>query len=410
MRHPSTLARLIPWAGFAIALIALPFIFPTRTALVLMNAIGVNAVFALSYNMLLGQTGMLSFGHAVYYGLGGYAAIHIIAAIKTFALPIPVALTPLMGFMGGLAAGAIIGWFSCRRAGTPFAMISLGIGELVAAAGLMFKALFGGEEGISGDRTAGPLLLGLKLTGPGQVYWFIAAWLFIAAFAMWAFTRTPLGRLANAVRDNPDRVEFIGFDPQRVRYLVFMLAGGFAGLAGGMAAVNYEILTPESLSAFPSAAVLIATFIGGVTLFHGPIFGAIFLTLMQSMLSDYTQAWQFYVGGVFVLIVMFAPTGFAGAIEKGRFKLTYLSWEKLWPRMARAASAGVALALGAVALIEMIVRWRNGGRPFALLGIALPVTSILAWALTLALIAFGVWMLRLIRKLDDEEFKGSVAR
>lgn len=410
MRHPSTLARLLPWAGLALVLIALPFLFPTRTALVLMNAIGVFAVFALSYNMLLGQTGMLSFGHAVYYGLGGYAAIHLIAAIKTYALPIPVALTPLMGFMGGLAAGAIIGWFSCRRAGTPFAMISLGVGELIAAAGLMFKGPFGGEEGISGDRTAGPLLFGLKLTGPAQVYWFIAFWLFVAAFAMWAFTRTPLGRLANAVRDNPDRVEFIGFDPQRVRYLIFMLAGGFAGLAGGMAAVNYEILTPESLSAFPSAAVLIAAFIGGVTLFYGPILGAVFLALMQSMLSDYTQAWQFYVGGVFILIVMFAPGGFAGMIEKGRFKLTYRSWDWLAPRIARAAAAAALLSIGGIVLIEMIVRWRHGGRPLSLLGLPLPATSPTAWLIAIGCLSVGVWLTIVIRRVNEADMKGSAPR
>ncbi|MET0606325.1 MAG: branched-chain amino acid ABC transporter permease [Beijerinckiaceae bacterium] len=410
MRHPSTLARMIPWAALALVLVALPFIFPSRTALTLMNVIGINAVFALSYNMLLGQTGMLSFGHAVYYGLGGFATIHLIAAIKSMGLPIPAPLTPLMGFMGGMLAGAIIGSFSCRRAGTPFAMISLGVGELIAAAGLMFRGLFGGEEGVSGDRTAGPILLGLKLGGPFQVYWVIAVWFFIAAFAMWAFTRTPLGRLANAVRDNPDRVEFIGFDPQRVRYLVFMISGGFAGLAGGMAALNFEIITPESLSAFPSAAVLISTFIGGVTLFYGPIIGALFLTLMSSMLSDYTQAWQFYVGGVFVLMVMFAPGGFAGMVEKARFKFLYNSWDWILPRLARGAGAAVALGLGAMLLIEIIVRWRFSGRPLRFLGLEFSHQSILAWILALGLVALGLWIVRMIRASGSEELKGSAVR
>ncbi|WP_342361119.1 branched-chain amino acid ABC transporter permease [Terrarubrum flagellatum] len=403
MRHPSTLTRLLPWLGFALILIALPYLFPTRTALVLMNAIGVNAVFALSYNMLLGQTGMLSFGHAVYYGLGGYATIHLLAAVKSAGLPIPAPLTPIIGFMGGWAAGALIGWFSCRRAGTPFAMISLGVGELVAAAGLMFKALFGGEEGISGDRTSGPLLFGLQMGAPGRVYWFIAGWLFIAAFAMWAFTKTPLGRLANAVRDNPERVQFVGFDPQRVRYLVFMISGGFAGLAGGMGAVNYEIMTPESLSAFPSAAVLIATFIGGVRLFHGPILGTVFLTLMQSMLSDYTQAWQLYVGGVFVLIVMFAPGGFAGMIHAGRAKLAATGWGGFLPRFLGGAAAKLALGFGAIILIEMIVRWRNGARPLFLFGASLPITSVTAWIITLALLGAGAALKITMQRAAERE-------
>jgi branched-chain amino acid transport system permease protein len=376
----STLRTLAVWIAFALVLAVLPMIFSSRPSLTLMNIIGVWVVFALAYNMLLGQAGMLSFGHAVYFGLGGYAAIHTMAAIKAQRLGIPVAVLPVVGFMAGLAAGAVIGWFSCRRSGTPFAMISLGVGELIAASGLMFVSIFGGEEGVSGDRSAGPELFGFSLGPQINVYYFIAFWMFMATLAMWAFTKTPLGRLANAVRDNPDRVAFIGYDPQRVRYLVFMISGGFAGLAGALSAVNFEIITPEKLGALNSGAVLLMAYIGGVAVFFGPIIGAVLISIMQSMLSDFTKVWQLYLGLLFVVVVMFAPYGIGGivaqilrAIRKGELL------EKLPGWILGTIGALVAFG-GAVMIIEMAYRIREGGRPFTAFGRQFPHGDLSSWA------------------------------
>ena len=146
-------------------------------------------------------------------------------------------------------------------------MISLGIAELVAAAGFIFTSVFGGEGGVSGDRMNGPELFGLSLGPIEEVYWFIAFWTLVGTVAMFAFSRTPLGKMGEAGRDNPERLMFVGYDPQRVRYLVFIASGGFAGLAGGMAAVNYEIFTPVSLSALSSGLVLLMAYIGGIRYF-----------------------------------------------------------------------------------------------------------------------------------------------
>lgn len=376
----STLRTLAVWIAFALVLAVLPMIFSSRPSLTLMNIIGVWVVFALAYNMLLGQAGMLSFGHAVYFGLGGYAAIHTMAAIKAQRLGIPVAVLPVVGFMAGLAAGAVIGWFSCRRSGTPFAMISLGVGELIAASGLMFVSIFGGEEGVSGDRSAGPELFGFSLGPQINVYYFIAFWMFMATLAMWAFTKTPLGRLANAVRDNPDRVAFIGYDPQRVRYLVFMISGGFAGLAGALSAVNFEIITPEKLGAANSGAVLLMAYIGGVAVFFGPIIGAVLISIMQSMLSDFTKVWQLYLGLLFVVVVMFAPYGIGGivaqilrAIRKGELL------EKLPGWILGTIGALVAFG-GAIMIIEMAYRIREGGRAFTAFGRQFPHGDLSSWA------------------------------
>jgi branched-chain amino acid transport system permease protein len=165
--------------------------------------------------MLLGRGGLLSFGHAVYFGLGGYAAMHAMRAIdvgdSALWAGFPVFGLPIVGFAGGALAGAIIGWPSCRRSGTPFAMISLGVAELIAAAGFMFASIFGGEEGITGDRMNGPELFGLSMGPLSDIYIFIAFWTFVGTALIYAFTRTPLGKLPEATRDNPERVRFIGF-------------------------------------------------------------------------------------------------------------------------------------------------------------------------------------------------------
>ena len=142
---------------------------------------------------------------------------------------------------------------STRRSGTIFALISLGVGELVYAATFMLPGYFGGEEGITANRTRAPPLFGLNFGSQLQVYYVIAAWALVAAMLMHAFLRTPLGRMCNAVRDNPERAEFIGYNTQHVRFFAFAVAGLFAGLAGGLHAVNYEIVAADSVSALRSA-------------------------------------------------------------------------------------------------------------------------------------------------------------
>lgn len=398
--------RVLPFLVMAAVLAVIPLTGPSRTAYSLLNAIGINMVFALSYNMLLGRAGLLSFGHAVYFGLGGYTAMHAMQAIEagtglwSF---VPVFALPLVGFAGGALAGAVIGWPSCRRAGIPFAMISLGIAELVAAAGFMFTSLFGGEEGISGDRMNGTELFGLSLGPINEVYWFMASWTLIGTVAMFAFTRTPLGKMGEAVRDNPERVEFVGYDPQRVRYLIFIFSGGFAGLAGGMAAVNYEIFTPESLSLLPSGFVLLMAYVGGIRYFAGPMLGAALLTYMQSNLSDFTEAWLLYLGLLFMIIVMFAPSGLAGiAAAAGQGLQGPGRMAALWRWLRYSAGAGLAF-MGAVIVIEVAVRHSNGfGDIFEPFGLALANDNPLTWILALVLLGLGGWVMRATGQ-DKEE-------
>jgi branched-chain amino acid transport system permease protein len=342
------------WIGGAVLLLILPHVVSTGAAIPIMNQMGIAVVFALSFNMLLGQGGMLSFGHAVYFGLGGFIAAHVLNLAGRGAVYLPVPLLPLVGALGGLAAAVLFGSFSTRRAGTVFAMISLGVAELMAASSLIFDRFFGGEEGITTNRSKAPLLLGLEFTRDRQVYYLIAFWLFVAAVAMYAFSRTPVGRMANAVRDNPERAEFVGYSQHRVRLVSFCAAGFFAGLAGGLFAVNYEILTAENMGLTASGTVLLMTYIGGIGSFAGPILGAIVFTFLQSMLSDYTGMWLLYIGILFLATVLFAPMGLAGVLM-----LHAPAWRAR--RVGRLAGpyllAGVlalVVIVGVVGLLEML--------------------------------------------------------
>ena len=221
---PQAADRLLTWAATALVMIALPFAFKQGFALSMLSQMGIAIIFALSYNMLLGQTGMLSFGHAVYFGLGAFVCAHALNAIGAGRLNLPVTLLPLVGGLAGLVFGVVFGYVTTRRSGTAFAMISLGIAEMVAASALMFPGFFGGEGGIATNRVVGQPWHGISYGPQIQVYYLIAAWCFVCMIAMFAFTQTPLGRMANAVRDNPERVKFVGYSPNRVRYLVFCLA------------------------------------------------------------------------------------------------------------------------------------------------------------------------------------------
>ncbi|HET9652536.1 MAG TPA: branched-chain amino acid ABC transporter permease, partial [Usitatibacter sp.] len=303
------------WLGAAALLAVLPWIpgMQSDSARSLLTQMGIASVFALSYNVLLGQTGLLSFGHSVYFGLGGYAAIHLLRAVNG-GLPIPTPFVPLAGAACGLFFGLVFGALTTRRAGTIFALISLGVGELVHAASLMLPGFFGGEEGITASRTRTPHVFGLDFGSQLQVYYVTAVWLLVAALAMHHFLRTPVGRLCNAVRDNPERAEFIGYNPQRVRFIAFTVAATFAGLAGGLHAINYEIVASEALSAERSGAVLLMVYIGGVAHFVGAILGAVAITWLQVSLSDYTNAWLLYLGLLFMGIVVVAPAGLAGVL------------------------------------------------------------------------------------------------
>jgi branched-chain amino acid transport system permease protein len=346
--------RWLVWGGFAILLLIAPRLMSSGSVISLLSLMGTTMIFALSYNMLLGQSGMLSFGHAVYSGMGAFFAIHAINLAGSDAMPVPLTLVPLIGGLAGLLFGILFGYVTTKRSGTTFSMISLGIVELVFACSLMFPGFFGGEGGIAADRVFGKPLFGISYGPQIQVYYLIAFWLFICTAAMFAISQTPLGRIANAVRDNPERAEFIGYDTQRVRYLMLILSGFFAGISGALTAINFEIVSAENVSAVRSGAVLLFTFIGGIGFFFGPMLGAIVGVFLTVMLSEFTKAWQLYLGLFFILIVMYAPGGLASLIMMNVRVAVHGYFRRILPIGLSLLLACAIGLLGLVILIELL--------------------------------------------------------
>ena len=378
---PLNVARWLIWSLFALVLAGMPLLFNSGLAITVLSQMGIAIIACLSYNMLLGQGGMLSFGHAVYTGLGAFLAMHALNSIGTGS-PLPVSLVPLVGGLAGIGFAVLFGYVSTRKSGTTFAMITLGLGELVFALSLMIPEFFGGEGGVSGNRVVGPVRAGISFGPPVQVYYLIAVYTFLAVAAMYAFTRTPLGRMLNAVRDNPERVEFVGYNTRMIRYIAFILAGFFAGIAGGLGALNFEIVTAEVVGAGRSGAYLLFTFLGGATFFFGPIIGGVLMVLAFVLLSEFTKAWLLYLGLIFMFMVMYAPGGISSLIMMNLRLAAYGKLRQIWVSYLALGVCALVLLAGAGAMIEMVYHLQLGsavGSQLHFLGVSLNAGSFNSW-------------------------------
>jgi len=391
------------WFVLVIATAILPWFFydwntgrHSGFLLTMLSQMGMMIIFSLSYNMLMGQAGLLSFGHAVFFGLGGYSTIHFLNAAEAGSLPLPLELMPLMAGLAGLVFGIVFGYMAAKQRATAFAMITMGIGELIATAAIMFHNFFGGEGGVSANRMIERSLFGVDYSSSIEVFYLILAWTLLAALGMLFLTKTPLGAMANATRDNFERAQFMGYDPRRIRFLQFALSGMFAGIGGGLYAITYEIVTFDAVAAPLSANAVLMTYIGGATIFYGPILGATLITLLQSGLSLLSNAWLIYVGVLFISMVTFAPAGLAGMIQAhapvsragrmGRLVVPYI----------RLSIPGLATLLGFVGLVELASFLTIGeaqGKTLILFGNKIDVHEVMPWAVAVGLLVLGgAWL------------------
>ncbi len=404
MRYqPLNLGRWVLWSTAALAFAVAPHVFAGGFALTMMTQMGTMIIFALSYNRQIGQGGMRSVGHAVYSGLGAYITVHALNLVGKGAITVPLPLLPLVGGFAGLAFGVLFGYVTTRRAGTTFALISLGVGEMVFACVLMFPGFFGGEAGISTNRMVGKPLLGLSFGPAIQVYYLVAFWCFICMAAMFALTQTPLGRMANAVRDTPERAEFIGYNTQHVRFLQLVLSSFFAGVSGALSCINFEIVSAENVSALRSGGVLLATFIGGVPFFFGPIVGAVVFVFFVVALSGFTKAWLLYLGLFFLMMVLYAPGGMASLILM-QFPVIRARrmGELALPYGLAAGAAAMALG-GLIGVVEMVYRLSDpsGGTQMSLVGLGFDARSAPPWIAFGLLLAAGLAAVRRTARLVD---------
>lgn len=295
----------------------------------------------------------------------------------------------------------LLGAVSTKKSGNTFAMITLGVGELVWSMSLMLPEFFGGEGGVSSNRVVGTPFLGITFGPQIEVYYLIAVYCFICTVLMFAFTQTPLGRMLNAVRDNPERVEFIGYDTQRVRYFAFMIAGFFAGIAGGLYAVNFEIVTAEVVGAQRSGAYLLFTFLGGSLFFFGPIIGAVLLVLASVLLSELTKAWLLYLGLVFLLMVMYAPGGIASLLMMNVRVAAYGMLRRLWTSYLALAGTALTVLVAVAVIVEMIYHIKLNealGPQMSFAGVMLDTRGTDAWVGAMLLLATGVGLFEVSRR------------
>jgi branched-chain amino acid transport system permease protein len=377
------------WIIVALIISVWPLFLKSDLVLSLLSQMGIAVIFALSYNILLGQCGLLSFGHALFSGLGAYFTIHAMGLINNGQLNIPTPLLPLIGAFVGLVLGIIVGLIATRKPGATFALITLGINELLHSSALMFIDFFGSETGISAKREGW-----LRFTFGSQieVYYLILFWTFLCIVLILLFNHTPLGKISNAVRDNPERTGFIGYNPVKVRALLVMISGFFAGLAGGLYAINWELVTYENVGLMQSALVLFTVFIGGVGYFFGPIIGAVIVTFIIFYLSAFTGAWMLYLGLFFILMVLFAPSGIAGILMLHQRVFQRKLLRKLIPSYIATLFPFLMFTISGICLIEIIFRWSSTGYTNSIItifGITFNAAGSLPWVITFAGLFLG---------------------
>lgn len=395
--------RYWPWIAALLISVVMPWLFYdfqharlSGFMVSMFSQMGMMIIFALSFNMLMGQAGLLSFCHSVLFGLAGYATVHFLNAAGDGELPVPMELMPLLAGFSGIGFAIVFGYMATKQRSTAFAMITLGIVQLVTTAATMFHHFFGGESGVKTDREIGISLFGFEYGHAIEVYYLIVAWMMISAIGMYFHTTTPLGRMANACRDNHERAQFVGYDPRIVRFQQFALSGFYAGIAGGLFAITYEIVTFDAVAAPLAANALLMAYIGGATTFFGPVLGAILITLLQSGVSLISNSWLIYVGVLFIAMVTFAPTGLTGIILQHAPLARARLLRHLTLPYLRILVPGLIVLFGFVGVVELLSFLTIGmaqGKRLALFDQPIDIFSATPWLVSLAcLLGGGLWL------------------
>lgn len=359
-------------------LIALPALLPAG----LLNAsiqMLIAALFACAYGLLAGRAGMLSFGHAAYFGAGAFATVHAMNAFGGSGL-LPTPLLPLVGAVTGLVVGIAAGWFATQRSGTAFAMITLAIAELLHSLAPQLKGWFGGESGVSAMRMPA---WGLSFGSTAQVYYLTLAWVLLSLALLYFHGRTPMGRLTLALRENAQRLRFLGYEVHGLGVSAFTISSMFSGIAGSLQALNNEAANYAVFDAGVSAAVVLNSYIGGVGSFLGPALGAAVMTFFGYAVSDATQSWLLYQGVLFVLVMMFVPAGLTGLASSTAALLRRHGAGTALPLAALAVVASLLLGAATVFLLEMLQRlFSQDYRSLSAMATALPDITLFgrAWA------------------------------
>jgi branched-chain amino acid transport system permease protein len=272
-------------------------------------------LFALGFNILYGYTGLLSFGHAAYWGLGSYGTGIVLAKLGVTSI--------WGGLASGLAAagvgGALIGFFCLRRRGIYFAMLTLAFAQLLYFVGFHLSDWTGGDDGLRGIPALPIALPGLTLSidSPTTFYYFALAFVVLAVASLKRILESPFGTVLQAIRENADRAAACGYDINRIKLLSFVFSALFTGLAGSLEALRLHVVPVESLFWSTSGQVVMMTLLGGAGTFFGPFVGAATFLVLEQQLSLVIESWPLVIGLIFMAFVLFLPRGIWGTLTGG---------------------------------------------------------------------------------------------
>jgi branched-chain amino acid transport system permease protein len=304
-RRNGLLRSGVPALVLLVVLAAVPVFVDPFTANTL-SRILVFALFAVSLDLLVGITGLPSLGHAAYFGIGAYTA-GLVSIHWTSEAPVPV----LLGAVAGAVAAASTGWLAVRSGGVYFLMLTLAIGELVHQLAQRLTGVTGGSNGLFGIPSV--RVGGEPLTLAGLVYWYVLVVAVLGFLALWLVAHSPFGGVLRGIRDNEPRMRSLGYSPFRYKFVAFAIAGGFAGLAGGLLAGLVRIVNPTDTGFTTSALILLAVVLGGAGTLWGPVLGAAVVVLVRDTFGPQLDGHgPLLLGAVFVVAVYVLPRGFAG--------------------------------------------------------------------------------------------------
>ena len=300
---------------FITALFALGAVMPMlikQYHLNMLTEIIVFALFAVSYNLLLGYAGLLSFGHAMFFGTGAFtvavALIHIPGLSLWSAIALALAMTTAVGFVAG---GLLL-----RHKGSYFALLTLAFNALFYAIATKWHTVTGGDDGLSITRPdLGLGITTISMAGIESFYYFTLVIVGAAIVFCWYFTKTAMGQTVLMMRENEERMKFLGYNTNISRLILFTFTGALAGLAGAFYTLHFQFVSQSAISVDMTTTVLLMTFVGGTGTFWGPMLGALVYIILQNYLSDITDRWPLFMGLIFIFMVLFIPGGLSQIIQ-----------------------------------------------------------------------------------------------
>ncbi len=304
---------LVIAALFALGVL-MPFVIK-KYHLNMLTEIIVFALYAVSYNLLLGYAGLLSFGHAMFFGTGAFTV-----AVSLIHIPgLSMWSAVLMALVMTTAVGFITGGFLLRHKGAYFALLTLAFNSLFYAVATKWHRITGGDDGLSVTRP--DLHLGIatiKMSALTNFYYFTLVVIGAAIVFCWYFTKTAMGQTVLLMRENEDRMKFLGYDTNISRLILFTFTGALAGLAGAFYTLHFQFVSQTAISVDMTTTVLLMTFVGGTGTFWGPILGTFVYIIVQNYLSDITDRWPLFMGLIFILMVLLVPGGLSQIIHSIR--------------------------------------------------------------------------------------------